>query len=81
MSLEALKGNSNLNKLLQQAKTETKKETYGDDRLWKPEVDKSGMDSLLLDFFQHPKEKIFHGLNSGIMPLRAQPVNGILKIH
>ena len=55
MSLEALKGNSNLNKLLQQAKTETKKETYGDDRLWKSEVDKSGNGFSVIRFLPAPE--------------------------
>ena len=45
MSLDSLKSSGSLNKLLDAAKGESapqEKKSYVDERLWKPELDKSG---------------------------------------
>ena len=53
MSLDTLKSSGSLNKLLDAAKGETKpqeKKSYVDERLWKPELDKSGNGYAVLRF-------------------------------
>ena len=53
MSLDSLKSSGSLNKLLDAAKGETKpqeKKSYVDERLWKPELDKSGNGYAVLRF-------------------------------
>jgi hypothetical protein len=53
MSLDNLKSSNSLNKLLDAAKGETdsqEKKSYVDDRLWKPELDKSGNGYAVIRF-------------------------------
>ena len=53
MSLDSLKSSGSLNKLLDAAKGETapqEKKSYVDERLWKPELDKSGNGYAVLRF-------------------------------
>ena len=53
MSLDSLKSSGSLNKLLDAAKGETKpqeKKSYVDERLWKPELDKSGNGYAVIRF-------------------------------
>ena len=57
MSLDSLKSSGSLNKLLDAAKGETKpqeKKSYVDERLWKPELDKSGTGQAVLRFLPAP---------------------------
>ena len=58
MSLDALKKQNSLDKLLGAAESESKpqeKKSYVDERLWKPEVDKSGNGYAVLRFLPAPK--------------------------
>ena len=58
MSLDSLKSSGSLNKLLDAAKGETEpqeKKSYVDERLWKPELDKSGNGYAVIRFL--PAEK------------------------
>ena len=58
MSLDALKKQNSLDKLLGAAESENKpqeKKSYVDERLWKPEVDKSGNGYAVLRFLPAPK--------------------------
>ena len=53
MSLDNLKSSNSLNKLLDAAKGETdtqEKKYYVDERLWKPELDKSGNGYAVIRF-------------------------------
>ena len=53
MSLDSLKSSGSLNKLLDAAKGETEpqeKKSYVDERLWKPELDKSGNGYAVIRF-------------------------------
>ena len=53
MSLDSLRQRSSLNKLLDSAKTESEpqeKKSYKDERLWKPELDKSGNGYAVIRF-------------------------------
>ena len=62
MSLDSLKSSGSLNKLLDAAKGETapqEKKSYVDERLWKPELDKSGNGYAVIRFLPAPdKEEI-----------------------
>ena len=58
MSLDALKKQNSLDKLLGAVESENKpqeKKSYVDERLWKPEVDKSGNGYAVLRFLPAPK--------------------------
>ena len=58
MSLDALKKQNSLDKLLGAAESENKpqeKKSYVDERLWKPEVDKSGNGYAVIRFLPAPK--------------------------
>ena len=58
MSLDALKKQNSLDKLLGAAESESKpqeKKSYVDERLWKPEVDNSGNGYAVLRFLPAPK--------------------------
>ena len=58
MSLDALKKQNSLDKLLGAAESENKpqeKKSYVDERIWKPEVDKSGNGYAVLRFLPAPK--------------------------
>ena len=58
MSLSALKKQNSLNKLLSAAESESKpqdKKSYVDERLWKPQLDKTGNGYAVLRFLPAPK--------------------------
>ncbi len=58
MSLDTLKKSNSLDKILAAVKTETapaEKQSYVDERLWKPELDKSGNGYAVLRFLPSPK--------------------------
>ena len=53
MTLDSLKSSNSLNKLLDAAKGESdtqEKKSYVDERLWKPELDKSGNGYAVIRF-------------------------------
>ena len=82
MSLDSLKSSGSLNKLLDAAKGETEpqeKKSYVDERLWKPELDKSGNGYAVIRFLPAVKGEDLHGQKFGIMHSKAQQVNGTLK--
>ena len=57
MSLENLKRSNSLDKLLGEVKKENapqEKKSYKDERLWKPEVDKSGNGYAVIRFLPAP---------------------------
>ena len=57
MTLDSLKSSNSLNKLLDAAKGEStpqEKKSYVDERLWKPELDKSGTGQAVLRFLPAP---------------------------
>ena len=67
MSLDSLKSESSLNKLLDTAKGETEpqeKKSYVDERLWKPELDKSGNGYAVIRFLPAVKGEDLHGQKS-----------------
>ena len=60
MSLDSLKSSGSLNKLLDAAKGETEpqeKKSYVDERLWKPELDKSGNGFAVIRFLPAVKDE------------------------
>ena len=80
MSLETLKRSNSLDKLLGAVEKENapqEKKSYKDERLWKPELDKSGNGYAVIRFFQL-RVRICMG-ECIIMHFKAQLVNGILK--
>ena len=60
MSLDTLKKSNSLDKILAAVKTETapaEKQSYVDERLWKPELDKSGNGYAVLRFLPAVKDE------------------------
>ena len=83
-SLDTLKKSNSLDKLLAAAESENapvEKQSYVDERMWKPELDKSGNGYAVIVFYQHPMVKICLGPNFGITHFKDQLVSGILKTH
>ena len=82
MSFASLKKQSNLGSLTAKLVKEVEKVNNssggGDERLWKPELDKSGNGLLLSDSYQHQIRKKFHGQSYTHMPFKSLVV-GILK--
>ena len=82
-SIAALKrSKSNLDTLVSElnkvAEPQKQKNSYADDRFWKPELDKSGNGYAVLDFYQQSKVKIYLGQDYGLMPFKDLVV-GTLK--
>ena len=67
--------------LVAAAETTSEKQSYGDDRIWKPTVDKAGNGYAIIRFLPAPMVKIYLGCVIGITGSRDQVVNGISKIH
>ena len=59
MTIQSLRKENTLEKLLQQVEKDTgtqqEKKSYGDERLWKPEVDKSGNGYAIIRFLPQPE--------------------------
>ena len=84
MSLDTLKRSNSLDKLLNAVKEDNapqEKKSYVDERLWKPELDKSGNGYAVIRFLPSPEGEDLPGRKFGIMRFKAQQVNGILKTH
>jgi len=84
MSLESLKRSNSLDKLLGAVKEENapqEKKSYKDERLWKPELDKSGNGYAVIRFLPAVEGEDMPWAKFGIMRSKAQLVNGILKTH
>ena len=83
MSLETLKRSNSLDKLLGAVEKENapqEKKSYKDERLWKPELDKSGNGYAVIRFLPAVEgEDMFHGHEFIIMHFKPQLVSGILK--
>ena len=81
MSFKDLKKQSSLGSLTSKLVKEVEKMNTGgggDDRLWKPELDKTGKVMPFSVFYQHQKVKIFLGQRFIPMHFKDQ-VDGILK--
>ena len=82
MSFKDLKKQSSLGSLTQKLVKEVEKmnTTSGgaDERLWKPEVDKTGNGYAVIRFYQHQREKTSLGQRCILMHFKDQVV-GILK--
>ena len=84
MSLDTLKRSNSLDKLLNAVKEDNapqEKKSYVDERLWKPELDKSGNGYAVIRFLPSPEGEDLLWRKFGIMRSKAQLVNGILKTH
>lgn len=87
MSFSNLKKNrsNNFSKLVQEAEKINSgggsQNKYGDDRVWKPTVDKSGNGYAVIRFLLQRKAKSCHGYVTGIMDSRALRVSGTLNGH
>ena len=82
MSLESLKRNNSLDKLLGEVKKENapqEKKSYKDERLWKPEVDKSGNGYAVIRFLPAVEGEDMPWQRSGIMHFKGRLVNGTLR--
>ena len=83
MSLETLKRSNSLDKLLGAVEKENapqEKKSYKDERLWKPELDKSGNGYAVIRFLPAVEGEDMPELECIIMHLvKSQLVNGILK--
>ena len=82
-SIAALKrSKSNLDTLIGElskvAEPTKQKNSYADDRFWKPELDKSGNGYAVFRFYQQLKMKIYHGQDYGPMRFKDQE-GGLLK--
>ena len=84
MSVSTLRKSNTLDKLLAQVQSESapqEKKSYVDERLWKPELDKSGTGQAVIRFLPAPDGeelpwvKVFKHAFQGLL------VNGILRIH
>ena len=83
MSLNTLKKQNSLSDLLGAAEKENTspdKKSYVDERLWKPELDKTGNGYAVIGFYQRSREKICLGRSFGIMHFKVRLANGILRI-
>ena len=83
-SIAALKrSKSNLDTLVSElnkvAEPQKQKQSYSDDRFWKPELDKSGNGYAVFRFLPAVKVKIYLGQDYGLMPFKDLVV-GILRI-
>ena len=82
MSFKDLKKQSSLGSLTQKLVKEVEKmnntSSGGDDRLWKPEMDKTGNGYAVIRFLLLQRTKISLGQNSTLMPFKVL-VDGILK--
>ena len=70
MSLDTLKRSNSLDKLLNAVKEDNapqEKKSYVDERLWKPELDKSGNGYAVIRFLPSPEGEDLHGQRFGIM--------------
>ena len=82
MSLETLKRSNSLDKLLGAVEKENapqEKKSYKDERLWKPELDKSGNGYAVIRFLPAVEGEDMPWAKFIIMHFKAQLVNGILK--
>ena len=80
MSLDTLKRSNSLDKLLNAVKEDNapqEKKSYVDERLWKPELDKSGNGYAVIRFFHHQRVRTCLGQKFGIMRFKAQLVSGV----
>ena len=80
MSFSSLKSKSgSFSKLTQQIEKMSKPQGAGpDERLWKPEVDKSGNGYAVVRFLPEPRVKTFLGHKCGVTHSKVL-VDGILK--
>ena len=82
MSLEALKKSNSLDKLLNAVKEDSapqEKKSYVDERLWKPELDKSGNGYAVIRFLPAVEGEDMPWQKFGIMHFKAQLDSGILR--
>ena len=75
MSFASLKKQSNLGSLTAKLVKEVEKVNNssggGDERLWKPELDKSGNGYAVIRSYQHQIRKKFRGQNYTLMPFKG----------
>ena len=84
MSLDTLKRSNSLDKLLNAVKEDNapqEKKSYVDERLWKPELDKSGNGYAVIRFLPSPEGEDLPWAKVWNHAFQAQQVNGILKTH
>ena len=82
MSITTLRKSNTLDKLLAQVQSESapqESKSYVDERLWKPELDKSGTGQLFV-FCLHQMVKSYLGLKCSNTHFSALLVNGTLRI-
>ena len=84
MSLDTLKRSNSLDKLLNAVKEDNapqEKKSYVDERLWKPELDKSGNGYAVIRFLPSPEGEDLPWAKVWNHAFQGQQVNGILKTH
>ena len=82
MSLAQLKKQNSLDALLGAAASENQsqeKKSYKDERLWKPELDKTGNGYAVLRFLPAVDGENMPWASFGIMHFKAQLASGILR--
>ena len=78
MSFADLKAKANdMSALVGAAESATQKQSYGDDRMWKPTVDKAGNGMPLFGSYLRSKVMTYLGLNSGTISFKDLLVNGM----
>ena len=78
--LRKQRGNfDNLMKEVEKISNPTSNFKQGDDREWKPTVDKAGNGYAVIRFLPAPQGEDMHGLGFGITDFKVLQVNGILK--
>ena len=85
MSISTLRKSNTLDKLLASVQEENapqEKKSYVDERLWKPELDKSGTGQAVIRFLPAKDgEELALGKSVETRISRLSLVNGSLKIH
>ena len=83
MSLDTLKRANTLDKLLSQVQAESapqEKKSYVDERLWKPELDKSGNGYAVIRFLPAPQGEELPWVKIWKHAFKALQVSGTLRI-
>ena len=84
MSLDTLRRANTLDKLLSQVQAESalpqEKKSYVDERLWKPELDKSGNGYAVIRFLPAPEGEELPWVKVWKHAFPAQQVSGSLRI-
>ena len=84
MSISTLRKSNTLDKLLASVQEENapqEKKSYVDERLWKPELDKSGTGQAVIRFLPAKDGEELPWVKCGNTHFKGLLVNGSLKIH